>query len=563
MKRSNKIISAAVVSTVIVSSGIIGMANNNGVDRTSASKDTDMKLNIKSGADGRSFNLKVDDISTTNAFHMIFKIDGNVEYKSISFAEKIKSNGTTDIKTSKDGNVTTVDITVTSETDLTKAGELEIGTVTISGNAGEEYRVTDAEITTVTATYDEDGDSNLEKTGDLSITVGEGGNGDTSDGGEGSTGDGSDNSGEGSSPEEPGDSGNNGSGQEPDEKPESPGDSGSSGGNSSGGSSSGGNSSGGEIVPDKEPTVNVVKMTGSDRYDTATKISQMGWKTGADTVVIVNGNEKHMVDGLSATPLASVNDAPVLLSNNGKLPSDTVQELKRLKPKKVYIIGGTTSVPATVVNSIKNTVSNVNVTRIGGSTRYETSLAIAKEIDKTNDVSKIFVSGGNGEVDALSIASVAGKAKAPIILTDVNKVDSNVYNFIKSENVGDAYFIGGEKRISDKTINQINQVVSKDVSKNRIAGNTRKDTNAKVIEKFYTGSELKGTIITKDDVIVDALTVGSFAAKNDMPVVIGKESLSTAQKKALSGKKTENIYQAGGGTKQSVMDTLKDILKGN
>lgn len=517
MKRSNKIISAAVVSTVIVSSGIIGMANNNGVDRTSASKDTDMKLNIKSGADGRSFNLKVDDISTTNAFHMIFKIDGNVEYKSISFAEKIKSNGTTDIKTSKDGNITTVDITVTSETDLTKAGELEIGTVTISGNAGEEYRVTDAEITTVTATYDEDGDSNLEKNGDLSITVGEGGNGDSV----------------------------------------------SSGGSSSGSGSSGEGTSDEEIKPDEEPTVNVVKMTGSDRYDTATKISQMGWKTGADTVVIVNGNEKHMVDGLSATPLASVNDAPVLLSNNGKLPSDTVQELKRLKPKKVYIIGGTTSVPATVVNSIKNTVSNVNVTRIGGSTRYETSLAIAKEIDKTNDVSKIFVSGGNGEVDALSIASVAGKAKAPIILTDVNKVDSNVYNFIKSENVGDAYFIGGEKRISDKTINQINQVVSKDVSKNRIAGNTRKDTNAKVIEKFYTGSELKGTIITKDDVIVDALTVGSFAAKNDMPVVIGKESLSTAQKKALSGKKTENIYQAGGGTKQSVMDILKDILKGN
>lgn len=512
MKRSNKIISAAVVSTVIVSSGIIGMANKDSINRTSASNDTDMKLNITSGADGRSFKLKVDDISMTNAFHMIFKIDGNVEYKSISFAEKIKSNGMTDIKATKEGNITTVDITVTSENDLTKAGELEIGTVTISGNADETYRITDAEITTVTATYDEDGDSNLEKTGDLSITVGEGGNGDSV---------------------------------------------------SSGGSSSGEGSLDEEIKPDEEATVNVVKMTGVDRYDTATKISQMGWKTGADTVVIVNGNEKHMVDGLSATPLASVNDAPVLLSNNGKLPSDTVQELKRLKPKKVYIIGGTTSVPATVVNSIKNTVSNVNITRIGGSTRYETSLAIAKEIDKTNDVSKIFVSGGNGEVDALSIASVAGKAKAPIILTDVNKVDSNVYNFIKSENVGDAYFIGGEKRISDKAINQINQVVSKDVSKNRIAGNTRKDTNAKVIEKFYTGSELKGTIITKDDVIVDALTVGSFAAKNDMPVVIGKESLSTAQKKALSGKKTENIYQAGGGTKQSVMDTLKDILKGN
>ncbi len=47
------------------------------------------------------------------------------------------------------------------------------------------------------------------------------------------------------------------------------------------------------------------KIKGADRFETAIKISQSGW-TKSDTVVIVNGEDKSMVDGLTATPLASI-----------------------------------------------------------------------------------------------------------------------------------------------------------------------------------------------------------------------------------------------------------------
>lgn len=104
------------------------------------------------------------------------------------------------------------------------------------------------------------------------------------------------------------------------------------------------------------------------------------------------------------------------------------------------------------------------------------------------------------------------------------------------------------------------KVVSSDVTKNRVAGDNRKDTNAKVLDKFYKNGDLSGVVVAKDDVIIDALTVGSFAAKNDMPVVIGRESLSSAQKNALSDKNIEKIYQSGGGVKTSVINTLKELL---
>lgn len=327
---------------------------------------------------------------------------------------------------------------------------------------------------------------------------------------------------------------------------------------SNGNGSNSGSNGGGTVVV--RPETKVIELIGDERYDTAVKISQEGWKNGANTVVIVNGSDKHLVDGLSVSPLASIKDAPVLLSNNAKLTENTVKELKRLKPSNVYVIGGEDAMPNSVVQAIKGVLPSVNITRLGGSTRFDTSLEIAKEIDKTNDISKIYVSGGYGEVDALSIASVAGRDKCPIILTDLDGLNSSTFDYIKSEKVEDAYFIGGPTKISDKAISQIDSIVSKDVSKNRIAGDVRKDTNAKVIEKFYSSSDLKSAVITKDSVIVDALTVGSLASKYDMPVIIGEDSLSAEQEKVLRNKRAESIYQVGGGTKQTVITRLKELL---
>ncbi len=67
--------------------------------------------------------------------------------------------------------------------------------------------------------------------------------------------------------------------------------------------------------------------------------------------------------------------------------------------------------PNSVVEAIKAVNSKISVQRIGGDTRYQTSINIAKEIDKTNNVSKLYIGAGNGEADSLSIASLAGKEK--------------------------------------------------------------------------------------------------------------------------------------------------------
>ncbi|NJB08478.1 cell wall-binding repeat-containing protein, partial [Clostridioides difficile] len=90
----------------------------------------------------------------------------------------------------------------------------------------------------------------------------------------------------------------------PDELPPDNGNGGNNGGGSNSGGSSSGGSSGGGNSSDSTSNVTVKKLKGADRFETAIKISQSGW-TKSDTVVIVNGEDKSMVDGLTATPLAS------------------------------------------------------------------------------------------------------------------------------------------------------------------------------------------------------------------------------------------------------------------
>ncbi|HFL2482713.1 TPA: cell wall-binding protein Cwp10 [Clostridioides difficile] len=346
----------------------------------------------------------------------------------------------------------------------------------------------------------------------------------------------------------------------PDELPPDNGSGGNNGGGSNSGGSSSGGSSGGGNSSDSTSNVTVKKLKGTDRFETAIKISQSGW-TKSDTVVIVNGEDKSMVDGLTATPLASVKNSPILLSSNDKLPQKTVEELKRLNPSKVIVIGGNNSMPNSVVEAIKAVNSKISVQRIGGDTRYQTSINIAKEIDKTNNVSKLYIGAGNGEADSLSIASLAGKEKTPIVLTQKDGVDNEAEQFIKSNKVSNIYFIGGVEKISNKAIEQVGKIANKDISNNRVAGQTRQETNAKVIDKFYSQSKLDGVVVANQDKLIDALAVGPLAAKNNSPVILATNTLDKSQESSLKGKNSSKLFEVGGGIASSVIDKIKSLIE--
>ena len=303
----------------------------------------------------------------------------------------------------------------------------------------------------------------------------------------------------------------------------------------------------------------ITELTGSDRYETAVKISKEGWKNGSDKVVIINGDVS--IDGIISTPLATTYNAPILLVEKNNVPNSVKSELKRLNPKDIIIIGDENAISKTTANQIKSTV-NASQTRLNGSNRYETSLLIAKEIDKNHDVEKVYITNANGgEVDALTIAAKAGQDKQPIILTDKDSITDNTYKWLKSEDLQNAYFIGGPQMISTNVINKVNDITKDNVTNNRVYGADRHETNANVIKKFYTDDELEAVLVAKSDVLVDALAAGPLAANLKSPILITpKTYVSAYHKENLEAKSANKVYKIGGGLTSKVMSSIASSL---
>lgn len=303
----------------------------------------------------------------------------------------------------------------------------------------------------------------------------------------------------------------------------------------------------------------VKKLIGDNRAHTAAKISQEGWQSGADKVIIVNGNA--IADGITATPLATTMNAPILLTNNGVIPQSTKDELARLNPKDIIIIGGESVVSNSVEKELKSSTSS-NVLRIAGKNRYETSLKIAQEINDYHDVQKVFIANGyQGEVDALTIAAKAGQDKQPIILSEKTKLPDTTYSWLKNENLKDAYFIGGENNLTTDVIHQLAGITTpasgQSVYRNRVYGKDRYETNAKVMERFYPQENLDAVLVAKGDELVDALTAGPLAAKLGSPILITKtDSIPTYHKTNLDNKNADVVYQVGGGIKDSIIGDI-------
>ncbi|MCP0736549.1 cell wall-binding protein Cwp18, partial [Salmonella enterica subsp. enterica serovar Mbandaka] len=161
-------------------------------------------------------------------------------------------------------------------------------------------------------------------------------------------------------------------------------------------------------------------------------------------------------------------------------------------------------------------------------------------------VSKVaVVNGYNGLADATSISSPAASDNTAIIYTGKDSIRSEAKNFI-TLNSTETYIVGGEYSISKKLEGQL-------VNAERLAGTDRKDTNAKVLEKFYgKSSKVNNMYFAKDGSgreadLVDGLAAGVLASKTKSPVVLASGSLSSAQKSFIKKVKADKFVQVGGG----------------
>lgn len=206
------------------------------------------------------------------------------------------------------------------------------------------------------------------------------------------------------------------------------------------------------------PEAKIVRISGDTRRDTANEIfAQAKKQTGAnwkdDTAVIATG--ENFTDALSISALAYQNRYPVFLSGKTGLDTSTVKDIKGYGFSNIVIAGGSAAVPNSVIAQLKSAgVSESNIVRLGGATRYQTSLEIAKYADKKlslRPATPVFATGENFP-DALAGGVLAGEKVAPLLLVSPDtSVNHDALNWINStsEFENSAYVLGGTDAVSE------------------------------------------------------------------------------------------------------------------
>lgn len=275
------------------------------------------------------------------------------------------------------------------------------------------------------------------------------------------------------------------------------------------------------------------RIAGKDRFEVAVNISKINWPQGAETVFITN--YMAFADALSSTPLAFQHNAPILLSHSGRLTEGTKQEIIRLHPQNVILIGGTGSLNNQIIQDLQG-LNIPNITRIDGKDRYEVSANVASKLPKS---STVIVSNGMAFADALSIAPFAAESGFPILLTAKDQLPAPIQKYIKDNTIQQSIIIGGEGSVSEKVkASLLNSV--------RIGGADRYEVAANIANTYFPSP--KRAYIATGMTFADALTGSVAAAKQEAPILLTKSNQIPENIQTYLIKKNINDITILGGT---------------
>lgn len=235
----------------------------------------------------------------------------------------------------------------------------------------------------------------------------------------------------------------------------------------------------------------VERVYGTSRFDTAVAISRACF-TDTDFVVVASGS--NFPDALAGGVLAETVKAPVLLTYKDTLPPATENEIARLTPSTIYVLGGANAISEAVTTKL---AAYGTVKRLEGYSRFDTAKAIANEIKsqdpKTGEAFGIV--NAYNFADALGASAFLAKKNMPLLL-DQKELQAT----------RDTILFGGIAAVPHKPYGD------------RIAGQNRVATSLAIAKAGFP--ESKTVILTNGWNYPDALAAISLSVKFDAPIIL-------------------------------------------
>ena len=196
--------------------------------------------------------------------------------------------------------------------------------------------------------------------------------------------------------------------------------------------------------PRVSTAIPVSRLSGEDRFSTAVAISKASYPVAGVPVAYVAAG-LDFADALAAAPAAAHQGGPLLLTQQAVVPSATLDELARLAPTTIVIVGGLGVVGTAVETRL---AAIAPIVRLGGADRYETSrLLVDYAFDSTGIA---YIATGRDFPDGLSAGAAAGALDVPVVLVDgrAAAVDEPTHLLLASLGVGEARIAGGTGAVS-------------------------------------------------------------------------------------------------------------------
>lgn len=278
-----------------------------------------------------------------------------------------------------------------------------------------------------------------------------------------------------------------------------------------------------EFGPD---TVGVIKDGETpSASEVAVRLSEATPLASVDTVVL--GRDDEFADSLASGVMQST--SPLLLvPRNGPIPTRVRDELSRLAPQRVVLLGGEAALTTEVADELSGL--GYAVERRAGASRFQTATEIARQDAPqatTAILARAFAAEGStdptqGFADALAAGGMAAEMGWPVLLTQSDVLTGATRDYLAEAGITEVKLMGGTAAIADTVQTELEAM---GIATDRLAGASRSQTAIEVAKErgSQTAADAAQVVLVQGqsaDAWAGGFAAAAHSALFDAPIVL-------------------------------------------
>jgi carboxypeptidase T len=289
-------------------------------------------------------------------------------------------------------------------------------------------------------------------------------------------------------------------------------------------------------------TVITERLDGADQYGVSVAISQRLFPHGgAPVVYLVSGVD--YADGLAAGAAAAHTGGAILYANGSALPAAVADELVRLAPARVEVVGRPSILSDSILSQVVGLLAPETVVeRVAGSDAYGTAAALSAGTFEAGRGGSVFVASSANFYDAVAAGPAAASLDAPLLLVSQYATPDAALAEIDRLEPDHVYIVGDAATVSDGVFAEIDARVPQ---VERVAGADRYATAAAVAARFF--GTATAVVATSGLSYTGGLAVAPLAGLRKAPVffVQAGDQLPLVTRDALIARRPARLVTAG------------------